>query len=654
MPPMPRLLSASKDVLIPDDAGSRSNASHAWNPAADKDASTASTTSSRSSLYSVRSMTDSMLSRRSSTTSYTGSSVYSANMEIVPTLTRTPWELERNKRPWSQHSRRSRPASVLSARVFRELPSEIYSCISQQLEALHFQSPVNSCATCYLRDLQNLALTSRAWEKAARQQLYGSIRLPADKLDAESKKSKNKTANRIKILRRTLRERSGLAKLVREIHVPELQRIYQQSVPQERSQLIDSLASLVMACPNLEKLVGFYPTYEHEFDRLTYALSTRRSLKERAWVIRNTKRRDSGCFDGKEEEVYYASYSDPVEMFLQQHESWLNLQTLVLHAQNTGTMNFRAFIATFRQLPNLKDLHISSFGSDEFNDRTLLALPPLRSLRLQDLHGLTDRGLLRFAGSDAAKGLRKLSLIDLEIMLLSVITKFLSTAENLKRFTVVQDGSPGLPPGAIMRTPALSSKSIEFLHWDILVPGSANEDLASSIAAGGFPSLRIIRAPSDHDGLLQNLCRPVAQITQDSDHHLLSQLGGAKLSSFTRYLRTLPAARRAAQKRIEEARRRPAVKIVVECDGVVQNTHTIRSYVGTLGSKIEYWLEPDVPGSEDAVAGIADLLRGGAASWSGNNDVCMGGGKGEASAEAAGWFHAPRQRCASIGLETLF
>lgn len=547
-----------------------------------------------------------MSSKRSSVASYSSISSYGSNFETAPAPVKTPWELERYKR----HSipRRTRPVGLLPPHVFRGLPREIYDCILQQLQFLHFDAASQVCPSCYLRDVRNLGLTSRAWGKAAREQLYRSIWIVTDDAHHELRKLKVKNTGRLKLLRRTLRERSVLARYVQELKLSDVYELYQNASQAGKSDIVDLLASIVMACPNLERITGFNISYDHSFDRLSHALSTRRNLRERIWILENHKRLEIPSDSHKSISNIYFPYDDPIETFVQHSDNWLALETLVLHAQRPGCMNFRSFIATFRKLPSLKNLLLSNFSSEEFNDRTLQALPALHSLRLQDLHGVTDKGLLRFATSEAAKTLRSLSLIDLEIMLLCVISKFLSSLPELRRFTLVQDGSPGLIPGAVAPFPVFQSKSLQFLHWDILVPGTANDDLASSVEAGAFPSLRTIRAPSDHDGLLQDLCRPLAQIAHTNDRHLVRRMDVPTVSE-THYLRSLTAARRAAQERIEDARRRPGLKVVVEEEGVIQHVYTIRAYMGTVGSQIEYSLEPDVKGSENAVIGVPYLLK---------------------------------------------
>ena len=55
--------------------------------------------------------------------------------------------------------------------LFKRLPQEIYECILQHLATVHLSVSSTSCATCYMRDLCSLALTSRAWDRAVRKQL---------------------------------------------------------------------------------------------------------------------------------------------------------------------------------------------------------------------------------------------------------------------------------------------------------------------------------------------------------------------------------------------------------------------------------------------------------------------------------------------------
>ncbi|KAK8084427.1 hypothetical protein PG997_005698 [Apiospora hydei] len=45
------------------------------------------------------------------------------------------------------------------------------------------------------------------------------------------------------------------------------------------------VASVIMACPNFEQLVGPIVTYDHTWNRLHHALSTRWKLREMNWVV---------------------------------------------------------------------------------------------------------------------------------------------------------------------------------------------------------------------------------------------------------------------------------------------------------------------------------------------------------------------------------
>ncbi|KAL8779629.1 MAG: hypothetical protein Q9194_001331 [Teloschistes cf. exilis] len=290
-----------------------------------------------------------------------------------------------------------------------------------------------SCETCYLRDLCALALVDRAWDRAVRPVLYGRIYIVGNDSTTSAKKFKMKSGVRLKLLRRTLRERRALAQLVREIKVPRLQPEGQMENPKT----IDLVASLVMA----------------------------------------------------------------------------SISNLFLH---------------------LKDL---------------------------------------------------------------------------SRFTLVQESSPEVAAGDLVFQPVVASLRLQHLHWDILVPGSANQNLASSIQAGGFPNLRTIRAPSDHDGLLQSVCRPRAQIVQASDKYSKAYRAGVDGTPGS-LGRTLFAARKLAQQRIENARASPRFRVIIEEEGVVQEAYDIPGYMGTVGSQIAYNLDSDAQGSDSALVDFPDLLSG--------------------------------------------
>lgn len=221
--------------------------------------------------------------------------------------------------------------------------------------------------------------------------------------------------------------------------------------------------------------------------------------------------------------------------FLYYHSAWGNLETLMLHSVNMGgTLEHGIFLRIFNRLPALRNLCISSFDADSFTDRTLQFLPPLESLRLENLRGLTDGGIAQYVSRPEARSLRSLTLIELNIDSLLVVSKIFASLRVLERFNFVQSTRiPTLPSEAMVFQPILASATLKYLHWDVTGPDSAaglgkllaslpfvmphkpydspNFHLAQSILHSGFPRLADLRAPSDIEppGILQSVCRPV-------------------------------------------------------------------------------------------------------------------------------------------------
>lgn len=459
---------------------------------------------------------------------------------------------------------------------------------------------------------------------------------------------------RLKLLRRTLRGRAFLAQHVRELKVPQLQ-AEGHPVPDS---MIDLVASVVMACPNLEKLTGFYPVYGHDFDRLTHALSTRRRLKEQVWLIgensaitqRSRKQLAPGLMN-PEQKALFANY----------HDMWSSMTTLFLHSPDQGVLEKDIFVNTsndldprkirgpgiLHRLPNLQHLCISNFDMDDFDNYTLQHLPPLQSLRLQDLEGVTFWGLSEFSRTRNAFGIRNLALVNMDVLYISAISKLLLRLKNLKKFTLTQDTSPEIPPEEIVIQPIVASPQLETLHWDILVPGSANENLVASIRAGGFPRLRKIRAPSDHYGMIQALCKPRAQIELPSDWSAKAIAEGLPPGG-------LRGARRAAQQRLENARTTVQYKAIVEEAGFVHEIYDFNGFMGTVGSKIEYSLEPDVEGSEHALIDFDDIIKGDEEDMGRATKMCQGSWNTEHSADMKWGGHQERPRWQPVDMMRFF
>ncbi|EFQ98220.1 hypothetical protein MGYG_01255 [Nannizzia gypsea CBS 118893] len=432
--------------------------------------------------------------------------------------------------PPTKHGRIS-PQDQQPMPVFtNRLPDEVYECILTHLWSLHISSCTEGCLTCYMRDLYSLSLTDRAWEKAVRGRLYNKIYLHGSDSPGPLKKYKWKRGSRLRLLRRTLRERKALANMVFELRVPELDAPLmtgkQHVILQEYRDLV---ASVVMVCPNLERLLGLSIPYNHEFDRLTHALSTRKKLKEHAWIIGP----NAEATERSQNKATEVLDQGQVYQFLSHHTSWSKLESMVLHSMDSkGILEHGVFIRMFNFLPALQNLSVSGFEADNFTDRTLLFLPALTSLRLEGLQGVTENGLARYVGRPEARGLKSLALVEQNISSLLILSKILASLGCLERFTIVQSSVvPSLPKGGMVFQPLLASATLKHLHWDVACPNGAdalnqidtvpfskvlstantpNSHLAQSILHVGFPSLERLRAPLDIDplGALQNVCRP--------------------------------------------------------------------------------------------------------------------------------------------------
>jgi hypothetical protein len=312
----------------------------------------------------------------------------------------------------------------------------------------------------------------------------------------------------------------------------------------DREEILNLVASVVMACPNLERLVGFHTRYAFSFDRLSHALSMKKNLKERVWLL--TENADDDFDENDDDElnnVYYQAERDPTERFLELNSNHPNLTTLVLHQEACHasiSLNFRAIIGTFRQLPSLCHLSVSGLPASSFTNMTLNALPPnLKSLRLENLSGINDKGLQRFANSHLSTSLESVALIDLSISNLITLSHFLSdNLVNLEHFTFSQHNAPSLP--FTNDIPLLQSQTLEYIHWEVRsqacsplthytsavgfpfpntepISCLATSLLSTCIKNSLFPSLRKLRAPHDPQGLLQAQCRPLATAMLSED-----------------------------------------------------------------------------------------------------------------------------------------
>ncbi|KAF4630246.1 hypothetical protein G7Y89_g7897 [Cudoniella acicularis] len=472
---------------------------------------------------------------------------------------------------------------------------------------------------------------------------------------------------------RTLRSRPDLAEYVKSLKVPAMPDT--AKTQKEQDGYMDLVASVIMACPNLERLPGFYPSYNHEYSRFVHALSSRKKLQERVWMISRSPLQRTYRYNVTENSDFLAPVLVPnfllpeqcVE-FLSFHTNWTHLQTLVMHCNPDGTMNSSLFTDIFKYLPSLENLHLSSFPATDFNDTTLLSLPSLKSLRLENLAGLTDHGLSNFASPARTDRLKSLTLISLSMLSLPVLARLFSHLKSLTHFKISQGPSPSLPIGTeIFLHPYLASSTLENIHWEFTNANDekATDILSKSIAFSGFPALKTIRAPTDFQGALQKLCKPRDRIELPGDKYrniglqphngIPSSQSMPSLPSPTRSTFSLghgragsvnsnigksptrsafslnieststknnePAshekgmglsmARRLAQQRIDAATQKPQFHIIIwDEDGQFLERHAVGGFIGQVQSKISYVLKPDLDGSDESFMGVEALLDG--------------------------------------------
>lgn len=117
-------------------------------------------------------------------------------------------------------------------------------------------------------------------------------------------------------------------------------------------------------------------------------------------------------------------------------------------------------------------------------------------------------------------------------------------------------------------------------------------------------------------------------------------------------VRTLLGARKAAQQRIEEALKTVQFKLIVEEEGVVHHIYDFNGFIGTIGSKITYNVEPDVLGSDASLVDFCDIAGG-------NKEIALKDSCTELwiASHHGGkrwWSHVERNRYQTVGLQKSF
>ncbi|KAI0485208.1 hypothetical protein GGR56DRAFT_64309 [Xylariaceae sp. FL0804] len=510
-----------------------------------------------------------MYQRRPSSSASTASSRASDSFDSIlasPTSSRTSFDswhsaqLPRNgyqrPAPIKQYRRRRGQGEMLAA-----LPEEVLSLILEELRELHLHALSVSCATCMMRDLCSVAVSAKKLLRPAQKALYGDIQLVGADAQAQKKRLKLSFGSRLVLLRRTLRAKPHIAAMVHSLKPPA---VPQGVAPDLYQNLV---ASVVMACPNLERLVGFHPNHDFSFNRLFHALSTRGQLKEMHWSLEASsyqqtrrQRRKSNAAPmtktGGRPDLRGPPPADlhprESEGFLDLHARWSQLRTFSIHCRPGATLTPLSLLPDILwDMPALRELHLSRLPHAAFNDANLASLPQrLETLTLAHLAGVSSAGVAAFARRPSSRSIRRLLLHHVDVASLPALGQVFSNLPRLESFGLAQQRAPVLPPDeSIWLFPYLASPSLRTLHWD--VPSGAGADpttgasagvgkasaadaiLARSIAAGGFPALTALRTPHDPQALFQSLCRPRAQIELPTDKHRAAVIARADTASST-------------------------------------------------------------------------------------------------------------------------
>ena len=519
-----------------------------------------------------------------------------------PALTKTARETDLSKRVsplwWAGSGQKQEQAksNELPAHVFEQLPHEIYSCILGHLLATYTDGP-RVDVSGRKRAIRTICLTSKRWAKVGIEHMYRDLCLPSSATGSKRGRrfSMARPKSRLELLLRTLDEAPSVWLLIRRIHITvalarELDGI--DTSDAQRKAAHNMVREVIETCTEVELITGYNPPATRENAEWYKLLFGRGRINAHAWSL-----------DLRRSPVF------GMGRFTDLHEKWQRLETFVLCKTDPSdrALGLGIISALTNSLWSLKHLMVSGFGKDDFHNGTLLALKPLQSLRLENLEGVTDQGIFQLSQSRNAFSLESLSLIGLELASMRTIQALLENMPRLRRFRLVQDASPTLLMGSGPQNKrnALVSGSLEHLHWDTLLPGPATESLAQSIRTSSFPSLRTLKAPCDPNGSLQALCRPILGRSLTTDD--LTFLDSVDQDRYTRSLRL---SRLQAHLRIRDARSEPSVSVVVsDEEKQTQETDVIGSYLGDVMSKVEYMLEPDVQGEEEALALLGHVTK---------------------------------------------
>ena len=509
---------------------------------------------------------------------YQDNKVANHSFDTAPTLTRTPWEQQRGPQRTSSRSSRGSfgKPKITTKSIFQRLPPEVQSRTLYQLEATYTSGHVVNVAKLQT-DLRSLCRIDKSWHRVAQEHLYSDLWLPTSKVPKKRRFALQTPRSKLQVLSETLKKSPWLATVVHRIRITSelageltAERVNESS----ENPVLQNLLDIIQLCPNVEHFSGYVPPIGPSTILLTEALSSRSQLKSHSWNLDPRK-----------------AVLPNLGRFIVNHDNWKQLETLTISANRGVDLGHGAISAVLARLPALKNLMISGMHEKDFHDEALLNLPALKSLRLENLVGLTDHGVRQMAFTRLRLSLRSLTLVGLELVSLQTVQALLTHLVLLQRFAFVQETCPE-PPADINLADnplPLSSRSLKQLHWDCLLPGLATNIFAEAIATGKFPKLRMVKVPCDYEGAIQALCKPIRRerLTSAELEYLARQSG-------EKHVRSLQLAQIEAQLRVRKSRQRSLEEPALQ-DGStqVQSVPTVGRFLGSASSQIEYSLESD-------------------------------------------------------------
>ncbi|KAF1951628.1 hypothetical protein CC80DRAFT_424286 [Byssothecium circinans] len=339
----------------------------------------------------------------------------------------------------------------------------------------------DGCMTCDMRDLAHCALTKRQFYSVAAGLLYKSIRIDAvhycelEEIYAEQRRKKTQPgddmdppAKRLQQLCRTVRENQHVGSRVRFLKIPYM----------TRESCKPDLARTVSVCPNLEYIDlpdGFYTG-----DPTCHML--RQELQAKCPRIRKMK--------------YNEGSEQALETLL--HGYWQELRIVEFNSIQVEPTLFRR---VFGALPWLSEVSFS--GIPWLNDSFFHSvpgvpdLPPLDTLRLNKMHGVTAEGLSSYLSVPICRDtLQTLKIKDCSGLPVASLHVILHHASSLQTLEYTATVSTSLPIDPI---PPMASRSLRKLNFEVISNSthqmyspatSYYQYLTNSLMSSSLPALR--------------------------------------------------------------------------------------------------------------------------------------------------------------------